>query len=305
MMLRRKDTPSPVSVVPDPTEWTAKRFLESVSLWQEHLTASSYSELTQAMYLDYLGKMFFAVRVSPGEFTEEQANAYIARVSRPSTKTQILKSMKSYFGWLHRRGYIAADPVAEILAPLRPDAEPKPLPRETIEAMIEAAGKRDARRRAAIEVLYLTGTRVGALALAVPADYDAANNTLAWKHAKSRRGRGEYASTLGTRAKAAVETLLILRDQRQPYLVGASKGTIQGWVRQAARDVGVDASAHRLRHSFVTHLIEEGADVRTVSKMAGHRSLETTVRYADVAQGREQAAANLLDPRVREPSPTS
>lgn len=193
-----------------------------------------------------------------------------------------------------RDGLVAVDVSREV----RPAAPPRRLPKaitvDDVERLLDAAGYARTtlaiRDRALLEVLYGTGARISeAVGLDID-DLDLTDKTvlLCGKGGKQRR------VPVGSYAAAAVSTYLA---QARPELVGAGRGTPRlflnarggplsrqsAWVvlRTAAERAGLAAgiSPHTLRHSFATHLMEGGADVRVVQELLGHASVTTTQIY--------------------------
>ncbi|MEO9140060.1 MAG: site-specific tyrosine recombinase XerD [Jatrophihabitans sp.] len=193
-----------------------------------------------------------------------------------------------------RDGLVEVDVSREI----RPAAPPRRLPKaisvDDVESLLDAAGYAQTslaiRDRALLEVLYGTGARISeAVGLDID-DVDLVDATvlLNGKGGKQRR------VPLGSYASAAVSKYLM---QARPTLVGAGRGTPRvflnsrggplsrqsAWVvlRTAAERAGLrsDVSPHTLRHSFATHLMEGGADVRVVQELLGHASVTTTQIY--------------------------
>ncbi|SDD20765.1 integrase/recombinase XerD [Geodermatophilus telluris] len=194
-------------------------------------------------------------------------------------------------------GLVPGDVAAEVRPPAPPRRLPKAVPVEDVVALIEAAGSlegpRGLRDRALLEVLYGTGARISeAVGLAVDdLDRGQAVVRLAGKGGKQR------IVPVGSYALRAVEEYLV---RARPALAASGRGAVRGgrlflnarggplsrqsaWaiLRTAAERAGVTAevSPHTLRHSFATHLLDGGADVRVVQELLGHASVTTTQVY--------------------------
>jgi len=199
---------------------------------------------------------------------------------------------------LHRfaldEGLVAADVSREVRPAAPPRRLPKAIPLEDVERLLDAAGYAGTalalRDRALLELLYGTGARISeAVGLHVD-DLDLADNTvlLTGKGDKQRR------VPVGSYAAKALSSYLV---RARPVLAAAGTGTSRlflnsrggplsrqsAWVvlRTAAEKAGIstDISPHVLRHSFATHLLEGGADVRVVQELLGHASIMTTQIY--------------------------
>ena len=196
-----------------------------------------------------------------------------------------------------REGLVAVDVAREITPPVPAQRLPKAISVDDVFRLLEAAGIADTplaiRDRALLEVLYGTGARISEAVGLCEQDIDLAGRsvTLAGKGGKQRR------VPLGSYAAAAVEAYLIRArpvlsahgsPSRQVFLNarGGPLSRQSAWavLRAAAERAGLrgDLSPHTLRHSFATHLMEGGADVRVVQELLGHASVTTTQIYTRV-----------------------
>jgi integrase/recombinase XerD len=213
-----------------------------------------------------------------------------------------------------REGAVASDPAVEVRPPAPPKRLPKALPLADVEQILEAAGspgttlaKRD---RALLEVLYGTGARISE---AVGLDVDDLDLETGAARLSGKGGK-ERIVPVGSYAVRAVGDYLTVR----PALVGAGRGTPalflnarggrlsrqSAWtvLRRAAARAGVatDVSPHTLRHSFATHLLDGGADVRVVQELLGHASVTTTQIYTLVTVERLREVYATSHPRALE-----
>jgi integrase/recombinase XerD len=213
-----------------------------------------------------------------------------------------------------REGLLEVDVARAVKPPTPARRLPKAISTEDVERLLDAAGYSGTplavRDRALLEVLYGTGARISeAVGLDVD-DLDRADGTvlLAGKGGKQRR------VPVGSYALRAVEAYLV---QVRPELVRAGRGTprlflnSQGgplsrqsaWLvlRAAAERAGLAAgiSPHTLRHSFATHLVDGGADVRVVQELLGHSSVTTTQIYTLVTVDRLREVYAIAHPRAR------
>jgi integrase/recombinase XerD len=211
-------------------------------------------------------------------------------------------------------GLATADPAAAVKPPSPAKRLPKALPLADVEAILEAAGAAGTtlalRDRALLEVLYGTGARISeAVGLDVD-DLDVTDGTVLL------RGKGgkERLVPVGRFALDAVEAYLV---RGRPELVAAGRGTPalflnarggrlsrqSAWsvLVRAADRAGVtrDVSPHTLRHSFATHLLDGGADVRVVQELLGHASVTTTQVYTLVTVDNLREVFATAHPRAR------
>jgi integrase/recombinase XerD len=211
-------------------------------------------------------------------------------------------------------GLVEVDVAREVRPPTPPRRLPKAISVDDVERLLDAAGYAGTalatRDRALLELLYGTGARISeAVGLAVD-DLDLADATvlLSGKGGKQRR------VPLGSYAARALEAYLV---QARPALSAAGSGTPSlflnsrggplsrqsAWVvlRTAAERAGLanGLSPHTLRHSFATHLMEGGADVRVVQELLGHASVTTTQIYTLVTVDRLREVYATAHPRAR------
>ena len=213
-----------------------------------------------------------------------------------------------------REGLTDVDPARQVRPPAPPRRLPKAIPVEQVEALLAAAGAdetpRAVRDRALLEVLYGSGARISE---AVGLDLDDLDLTA---RVVRLRGKGDKDRVvpLGSFACAAVEAYLV---RGRPTLVAAGRGSPglflnarggrlsrqSAWsVLRAAAEragIGVEVSPHTLRHSFATHLIDGGADVRVVQELLGHASVTTTQVYTLVTVDRLREVYATAHPRAR------
>ena len=213
-----------------------------------------------------------------------------------------------------RDGLVVEDVAHGVRPPTAPRRLPKAIGVDDVERLLDAAGYHGTglalRDRALLEVLYATGARISeAVGLAVD-DVDLTDHTvlLSGKGGKQRR------VPLGSYAARALQAYLV---QARPALVAMGQGTPilflnarggplsrqSAWVvlRSAAERAGLATgiSPHTLRHSFATHLMEGGADVRVVQELLGHSSVTTTQIYTLVTVDRLREVYATAHPRAR------
>ncbi|GAA4395259.1 tyrosine recombinase XerC [Ornithinibacter aureus] len=234
------------------------------------------------------------------------ARATIARTSA---------SLRTFFGWLERTGRIPTDPSLRLTAPSRHRTLPPVLAKRSATALLDvaevAADDDDPvhlRNRAALELLYATGIRVGELVGLDVDDVDLASDVLR----VVGKGDKERRVPFGIPARQAVTEWL---TRGRPRLVGPQSGPAlllgrrgrradQRQIRSVVHDLlqhvpdAPDLGPHGLRHSAATHLLEGGADLRMVQELLGHASLATTQLYTHVSVERLKASYAQAHPRA-------
>lgn len=237
-----------------------------------------------------------------GEIAPDTVRAFVehaAAVDPPPASSSLARLQSSVRGlhrFLAREGAASTDPTTKLVPPKQPQKLPKALTIAQVEALLEAPSADDPigiRDRALLELLYATGARVSE---AIGLDVDD------MRHGDILRLRGkgdkERIVPLGSYARAAVEAYL---SRVRPALAAKSTATPKlflgargrplsrqsAWlVIQAAAEkaqLSAHVSPHTLRHSFATHLLQGGADVRVVQELLGHASVATTQIYTHVS----------------------
>jgi integrase/recombinase XerC len=225
-----------------------------------------------------------------------------------------LSALRTFFAFLKREGAVDANPAKAIATPRREQSLPRTLSVEEAGAVVEAKGREGAlgaRDRALLELLYATGLRVSELVSLALEDVD-----LSARQVRTvGKGRKERIVPFGRPAADAVKTWLRARADFRPagrdagFLFLNAKGgrLTDRSVRRvldralAGAEVGRHASPHALRHSFATHLLAAGADLRSIQELLGHASLSTTQRYTHLDAGRLLEVYRRSHPKGEEP----
>ena len=228
-----------------------------------------------------------------------------------STVARKLASMRSFFAFGQREGWVRTNPAKPLRGPKRGRKLPKFLTGDEIARLLaaprpEAAG--GLRDRAILELMYSAGVRVQELVNLDADDLDLTNATVRVRG----KGRRERLGIVGAHARAALQAWLTARPRppaaRGPKPLFTSKLggrlSVRGVARLlekhlAAAGLAGRASPHTLRHSFATHLLDAGADIRSVQELLGHKSLVTTQIYTHVTTARLLDAFDKAHPRAR------
>ncbi len=251
--------------------------------------------------------------------TPAQLGDFIAWASRDaglsaSSVRRTVSSVRGLFKYLGAEGLITVDPTEDVSSPSIPLRLPKALSVHDTIAMVESCDPQTllgVRDRALLEFLYGSGARISeAVTMTADAlDLESRSVLLRGKGGKQRR------VPIGSYASAAVEAYLVRsrpallakrksgRVPREVFLNlrggPLSRQSAYGIVSAAAERAGVpDVSPHTLRHSFATHLLEGGADVRVVQELLGHSSVTTTQIYTKVTIDRLREVYAESHPRA-------
>jgi integrase/recombinase XerC len=219
-----------------------------------------------------------------------------------------LAALRTFFRYLCREGILDRNPAAAILSPRLERRIPSHLEEDETAALLDVPGHDDAslRARAILELLYATGIRCAELVgLDLPeVDLEARMVRVLGKGRKERvvpfgsRAREAVRAYLPARARTAPVSEALFVNRRGGRLTDRSvRNILTTRVRQVA--LAKRISPHSLRHSFATHLLGRGADLRTIQELLGHASLSTTQRYTHVDTRMLMEIYSKTHPRAR------
>ena len=235
---------------------------------------------------------------------EESSRSYTKR-----TIARRLSCVRSFFRFLCREGILKQNPAAVVPTPRMERRLPQFLDEQQAARLVEqptAGTWQHLRDRAILETLYSTGMWVSELAGLNLEDVDAVSGTAVVRG----KGKRERLCPIGKTALAAIHRYLAARPTKKlkvPYALFVSqKGgrltvrqvdrLLQRYAKQAKLPVAI--SPHGLRHTFATHLLDRGADLRSVQELLGHRSLSTTQIYTHVTPQRLKKVYDAAHPRA-------
>ena len=233
---------------------------------------------------------------------------YLHHRNQKATIARKLSAVRSFFKYLHKRGMIDRNPAQGVRTPKHGKPIPGYLSVDDVFRLIEAAkpmGLLGLRNRAILETLYSTGVRVSELAGLDLDDVDFHGGAVR----VLGKGSKERIVPIGDKALGAIEAYRQALDQygggdEEALFLNKDQGRLS--TRSMARIVdkfaracglAVPVSPHAMRHSYATHLLDAGADLRAVQELLGHSSLSTTQRYTHVSIDRLMAAYDKAHPR--------
>jgi integrase/recombinase XerC len=232
-----------------------------------------------------------------------------------ATMARKIATLRSFHRWLDKCSLIDSNPMVLIRTPRQNKRLPKAIDVEQVERLLSAPDDKTllgARDRAILETLYSTGIRVSELVGINRGDIDEAGQALIVRG----KGRKERVVPLGSHALAALRHYVGKLDEQQhhqgtgidpkgPLFINKHGGRlstrsvrrkVSKYLAQAGLDP--DISPHTLRHSFATHLLDNGADLRSVQELLGHQSLSTTQVYTHLTAQRMRDAYDDAHPRA-------
>ncbi len=282
---------------------------ESIDLFLKYIRFErNYSPLTIRSYtadlsefLTYLGGP--EVMLAPEQIDHITIRDFLSRLyekgNGKSSVSRKLATIRSFFRFLHREGRISQNPARLVRTPKVPRKPPRFLTVEEVETILglpKRSTDRGARDAAMLELLYATGIRVGELVSLNVEDCSFDQRLLRVRG----KGRKERIAPFGEKAAQAIDNYLETRSRllqrkrtaKEPNalflnLRGSRITTrsvqriLEGYIRQSSSLLNVHP--HLFRHSFATHLLNRGADLRSIQELLGHENLSTTQIYTSVA----------------------
>jgi len=265
-------------------------------------------------------KKFSTFLKSDGRFSSAEVNvnhmiSFLSQLKNgnfaPASLCRFLISIKVFFRFLCREGVLTANPALYLESPKLWQLIPEVLSSEEISRLLKQPDVfifEGARDKAILEVLYASGLRVSELcALDI---YQVDDITLR----VMGKGSKERVVPIGEEAIAAIDHYLKFRDgDRGNALFLNQRGKritrVMVWkmIKGYAKNAGIakNISPHTLRHSFATHLLDNGADLRIIQEMLGHASISSTERYTHISKTQLQATFELFHPRMDVPLASS
>ena len=230
-----------------------------------------------------------------------------------STTARKLATLRSFYKFLVRRGKLKIHPLNTIRTPKQEKRLPKCLELEQVQTLLDAPGDADIlaiRDKAILEVLYSSGIRVSELVDLQLDDLDLQEGVLRIRG----KGRKDRLTPIGSQAILALQVYFEMRSM-DPKMTGhkvflnkhgrslstrSVRRKLDKYLAAAGLDPGI--SPHTLRHSFATHLLNNGADLRSVQELLGHQSLSTTQVYTHLTTARMKTVYDAAHPRANEPA---
>jgi integrase/recombinase XerC len=273
---------------------------------------------TRAAYLRDLSEFKNFLELHGGSDKESLAKLdslllrrYLAELHKRNQRTSIarkLSTLRTFFRYLVREGHLSSNPTEGLSTPKLNQYLPKTLSVDEATALMERGygnSLLDLRDRAIVELFYSSGLRVSELTGLDVGSLDLRENLVR----VLGKGRKERIVPVGRKANEALHSYLEERgvpDEEEPLFLNARGGRLTP--RSVQRNLKTrlikariikDISPHALRHSFATHLLDGGADLRAIQELLGHASLSTTQKYTQVSVDQLMSVYDKAHPRSK------
>lgn len=279
----------------------------AVEEFLRHLSASKSPHTVRSYAADL--RQLTELCESVADCTQTSLLDYLrAHAPQPTTRARKLATLRSFFRYAKRAGFTADDPTSGLESPIRRRKLPKALNQhQAVELLDQEAHTRcPLRDQAILELMYSTGMRASeAVGLDLgQVDFDSSTIIVRGKGNKERVVL--FTSTCASALHQYVENERVRPGQGDAMFTNArgeriTTRTLQNIVKRWAANSGLppSTSPHTLRHSFATHLLDGGAELKTVQQLLGHESLATTQIYTHVSIERLRDAVNAAHPKSK------
>jgi site-specific recombinase XerD len=271
----------------------------SIKQMVQDLAFAEYSKSTQAKYLKALNDLEAYFGRPVADLGRDDLRAYFEHLQGRGKSASWLKTNLAAIVFLYRKTLGRPTDVSFVSWPKQYSPLPGVLSLDEVHALLRALTHR--RYQAIAMVLYGAGLRIAeALALEV-SDIDGTRGVLRVRHGKGNRARE---AKLSPSLYASLRSYWAAERPPLPYLFASprtgrppNQETVARALELAAEQAGImkHVRAHMLRHSFATHLLDAGTDVRVIQVLLGHRSLKTTARYVRVSTALVRETPSPLD----------
>ncbi|MDY5640730.1 MAG: site-specific tyrosine recombinase XerD [Lachnospiraceae bacterium] len=283
-------------------------YLHNVKKKSENTVLSYNRDLTK--FIKYLRTNKIT---SLDKVEEKDLEKYIKELNdngfKSATVSRNIASLKAFFHYLNNEGILSNDPTKSLKSPKIEKKIPEILTTDEVFALLEQPSgdsPKEIRDKAMLELLYATGIRVSELI-----NLEASDVNLKTSSILCRDGSKSRTIPYGKKAKDALTRYLegareAIVDNKESTILFANcsgqKMSRQGFwklIKHYAKKAGIesDITPHTLRHSFAAHLVENGADLRSVQEMLGHSDISTTQIYANMSHSHIREVYNRTHPR--------
>ncbi len=284
------------------------RFLEKFIRYLEiEKNYSAYTVLNYRLDLEDFVKFLGDIQIENVDYLF--LRKYLALLKDKKLKARSmsrhLSALRSFFKFMTREGFLKSNPILSVASPKLDKHLPQFLTEEEITRLIDssvAEGDLGLRDRAILETFYSTGMRIGELVGLNQENLDFIGGVVKLRG----KGKKERLAPIGDKAISSLREYLEKRKKQSSAVFLNIRGTritdrgVRNIVGKYLRLTGIrqGVSAHTLRHSFATHLLNRGADLRTVQELLGHANLSTTQIYTHLTTEKLKRVYDKAHPRA-------
>jgi integrase/recombinase XerD len=250
----------------------------------QDLKLAGHALKTQKTYMECIG-LFAQFCWSPEQADQAQVRAWVEKLQKSQVGSQRLRQHFAALKFLYGKTLARPEQVAFLSWPKDPKRLPKVLTEEQVSKLLEAL--ESPKYRVFFTTLYATGLRLREASHLETRDIDAARGVI---HVRQGKGNRERLAMLSPRLLAILRAYWKQERPEKPYLFPTKAGKpldpdfARRVLHKAANAAGLKkVTPHVLRHSFATHLLDSGAELRVIQVLLGHDSIKTTTRYARVS----------------------
>jgi len=267
----------------------------------QYLLLGHYSPLTIRNYLSELRYLFvYYADVNPADFTEDMIMGYLLYLAQTLKCSRVkckmaAQSISFFFRHVLKKVYV----IPTVIYPRKSSTLPPVMSAAEIKKLIDSV--KNIKHRTIIMLLYSTGMRLSEIAKLKIADIDSKNMRIKIVQGKGAKDRF---TILGEQVLLELRAYYIIYKPKEYLFNGSRLGgpisprNIEHLVQKAVAQIGLASkhyTVHTIRHSFATHLVDNGADLHTVKELLGHTSLQTTMRYMHLTLTRTKGIINPYD----------
>ncbi len=267
------------------------------ALFRQELVIAGYSQRTIKMYSLYLHALLDAVKKDPTEMARQDLVMFLANKKENGASNATLSLVHAALKFFFVK-CLKSHLLDEVQTPKKSKHLPSVLSRDEVRALLKAAKR--GRNRLLLQFIYSSGVRVSE---AVNMKLENVNFKEHMAKVKSGKGDKDRIIILSKNWCVSAKEYVEKKKAKSPWLFSKKNGkpvsadTIQRIVRKAAADAGIqkEVTPHTLRHSFATHLLEAGENIRKIQELLGHSNLNTTQIYTHVSTEQLKKVQSPLD----------
>lgn len=280
---------------------------EAIQRFLDHLAARRSPHTVRAYGAD-LAQLGVSLE---GEFnlTGDTLRRYLRQYAEtPITRARKLSTLRTFCKFLRQLGWLAQDPTELLEAPIRRRPLPKALSRDQVTDLLDQPNESRSpfRDQALLELLYAAGLRAAEASALDVTDIQLAHGEVRVRGKGNKERVALFGPTCQTALTEYIHRERVTPKAGQPLFTNPRGGrlttrSIQNIIKRWARQAGLpdNVSPHTLRHTFATHLLDGGADLKTVQQLLGHESLATTQIYTHVSIERLRETVKSAHPKSR------